>query len=177
MTGTVSFEDAKKMKRRQCKICVEGYRDLDAEIIDKISIVSTVKRMLRLQFAIAGKVSLFVKTDLTGFVFSKNLGLGCYHRRSHSLSPSAHGVNDNNLSIHISPCGDWWLGAEIYAAKHLPSGYVRSIKLPDNFDEDNHLLDELPASAFLQMYDSGVLNLIVTSVANEKNNDGKPTRL
>ena len=77
------------------------------------------------------------------------------------------------MSIHISPCGDWWLGAEIYAAKHLPSGYVRSIKLPDDFDEDNHLLDKLPASAFLQMYDSGVLILIVNSVATKDNDDDR----
>ena len=129
--------------------------------------------MRRLQSAITPKVFLLIKRDLTGFIFSKNLVSCCNHRRSYSLTPTVRGTTDNSMSIHISPCGDWWLGAEIYAAKHLPSGYVRSIKLPDDFDEDNHLLDKLPASAFLQMYDSGVLILIVNSVATKDNDDDR----
>jgi hypothetical protein len=69
---------------------------------------------------------------------------------------------DNALSLHISPCGDWWLGTEIYAAKHNPSGYVRSIKLPDGFDEHDHLLDGLPESTFKTMYDTGFLDVCIS---------------
>ena len=64
------------------------------------------------------------------------------------------------LHLHIAPCGDWWLGTEIYAAKHLPSGYVRSIKLPNDFDEDSKRLDNVSKSTFLAMYDTGLLDII-----------------
>ena len=69
------------------------------------------------------------------------------------LTPLTVQSHENELSLHISPCGDWWLGTEIYAAKHNPSGYVRSIKLPEGFDEHDHSLDSLPESKFLAMRD------------------------
>lgn len=79
-------------------------------------------------------------------------------------------AHDNALSLHISPCGDWWLGTEIYAAKHNPSGYVRSIKLPDDFSEHDHSLDSLPESTFLAMYDTGFLDVCIS---NPKSIDDK----
>jgi hypothetical protein len=27
---------------------------------------------------------------------------------------------EEEIFLHIAPCGDYWLGQEIYAAKHLP---------------------------------------------------------
>jgi hypothetical protein len=78
--------------------------------------------------------------------------------RGYSESVICSQKDDNILSVHISPDGDWWLGTEIYAAKHNPSNYVRSIKLPANFDEDNNLLGSLPESSFTLMYDTGLLD-------------------
>ena len=78
--------------------------------------------------------------------------------RSYSESPICSEKGNDDLSVHISPDGDWWLGTEIYAAKHNPSNYVRSIKLPANFDEDNHQLGSLPESSFTVMYDTGLLD-------------------
>ena len=80
------------------------------------------------------------------------------HVRGYSVSSICFRKDDNILSVHISPDGDWWLGTEIYAAKHNPSNYVRSIKLPENFDENNHLLGSLPESSFTLMYDTGLLD-------------------
>ena len=77
------------------------------------------------------------------------------------------------LHLHISFCEDWWLGTEIYAAKHVPSGYVRSIKLPDDFDEDSPLLHNIPKSSFLVMYDTGFLDIFPT-VASPADNDHHP---
>lgn len=78
--------------------------------------------------------------------------------RGYSESVICSQKDDNILSVHISPDGDWWLGTEIYAAKHNPSNYVRSIKLPANFDEDDNLLGSLPESSFTIMYDTGLLD-------------------
>ena len=116
------------------------------------------------------RFSKHVQLDLTGFSSVKNLVSSRNCNRIYSISSTIQKADDKHLHIHISPCGDWWLGAEIYAAKHLPSGYVRSIKLPDNFDEeDSHLLDELPASDFSQMYDTGILNVaILMAIPMEK---------
>ena len=82
-----------------------------------------------------------------------------YQRSCVMLSPMQKS-DELTLHLHISPCGDWWLGTEIYAAKHLPSGYVRSIKLPDDFDEDSPLLHNIPKSSFLAMYDTGFLDTL-----------------
>ncbi|ETV75470.1 hypothetical protein H257_10307 [Aphanomyces astaci] len=60
------------------------------------------------------------------------------------------------LFLHISPCGDWWTGSNMYAAKHLSSDYVKSIALPDGFDEVT--LETLPNASLQRMYDTGVLD-------------------
>ena len=78
--------------------------------------------------------------------------------RTCSASSQIQKPNQSDLSLHISPCGDWWLGSEIYAAKHNPSGYVRSIKLPDHFEENENSLENLPLASFQTMYDTGILD-------------------
>mmetsp|Transcript_20676 Transcript_20676/g.20013 ORF Transcript_20676/g.20013 Transcript_20676/m.20013 type:complete len:146 (-) Transcript_20676:786-1223(-) len=83
---------------------------------------------------------------------------------------------EEEMFLHIAPCGDYWLGQEIYAAKHLPSGYVRSIKLPDNFDENDDLLNSLPEDKFVAMYDTGALDSLLISAVDISNdsNSNKP---
>mmetsp|Transcript_17925 Transcript_17925/g.17995 ORF Transcript_17925/g.17995 Transcript_17925/m.17995 type:complete len:124 (+) Transcript_17925:100-471(+) len=66
--------------------------------------------------------------------------------------------------IHISPDGDWWLGPEIFAAKHLPDGFVKSIPLPRNFDED--LLTGVRDEVFMNIYDKGTFD--VTKFKNDE---------
>jgi hypothetical protein len=92
----------------------------------------------------------------------KSIESGEKSRLADSLISQTVQAPDNALSLHISPCGDWWLGTEIYAAKHNPSGYVRSIKLPDGFDEHDHSLDGLPESMFKAMYDTGFLDVCIS---------------
>ncbi|EQC39056.1 hypothetical protein SDRG_03264 [Saprolegnia diclina VS20] len=58
--------------------------------------------------------------------------------------------------LHLSPCGDWWLGSSMYAAKHLSSDYVKSLRLPDADVEA--VLQQLPDDAFRRMYDDGTLD-------------------
>ncbi|KAJ1450848.1 hypothetical protein M885DRAFT_531275 [Pelagophyceae sp. CCMP2097] len=69
------------------------------------------------------------------------------------LFSGAAGPDDAALFLHISPSGDWWVAPGIYAAKHNPSGYVKSIPIPPGFqcalDDDFHDLHNV--------YDSGKL--------------------
>lgn len=72
--------------------------------------------------------------------------------------------------LHIAPDGDWWIGSEMYAAKHLPSNYVRSIALPTNSSTtrskdsilnsfDHTILLDYSNEDFIEMYDTGILLL------------------
>jgi hypothetical protein len=38
------------------------------------------------------------------------------------------------LFLHIAPCGDFWTGREVFAAKHLQPDYVRSIAIPKDME-------------------------------------------
>jgi hypothetical protein len=38
-------------------------------------------------------------------------------------------VGDNDLYLHVGPSGDFWTGSAMFAAKHLPPDYVKSIRL------------------------------------------------
>lgn len=58
--------------------------------------------------------------------------------------------------LHLAPDGDWWVGSELYAAKHLPSNYVRSIALP-KAPFDQAVLTNYTTEDFIHMYDSGEL--------------------
>ena len=80
--------------------------------------------------------------------------------------------------MHIAPCGNWWVGSEIYAAKHLPSGYVRSIRLPDDFDEDDNVIDILSQFKIMAMYDTGSLDLSVPlpTPREDRGSDGDDAR-
>ena len=53
---------------------------------------------------------------------------------------------------YTAPCGDWWTGNEIFAAKHLQPDYVRSVKIPSGFDPE-----QLTDKQRMEIYDSGSL--------------------
>ena len=36
----------------------------------------------------------------------------------------------DRLYLHVAPCGDYWTGHEVFAAKHLNPDYVKSIPVP-----------------------------------------------
>jgi hypothetical protein len=76
--------------------------------------------------------------------------------------------------IHIAPCGDWWLGAEIFAAKHNPEGYVCSIYLPPDVDVD--IFSTLQSSDFYDMYDAKVLHETVTSTTSTTSSTSTSSR-
>ena len=48
------------------------------------------------------------------------------------------------IYLHVGPSGDFWTGHSIFAAKHLPPDYVKSVKLDDDMDVDGllELLEE-----------------------------------
>mmetsp|Transcript_22087 Transcript_22087/g.50116 ORF Transcript_22087/g.50116 Transcript_22087/m.50116 type:complete len:121 (+) Transcript_22087:121-483(+) len=69
---------------------------------------------------------------------------------------------DDQHYFHIAPSGDWWTGPSIFAAKHLQSDYVKSIKVPADFDPELVLGDDrADPSAGLKLlykiYDDGEL--------------------
>lgn len=39
------------------------------------------------------------------------------------------------LYLHIGPGGDSWTGTSLFAAKHLQPDYVKSVMLPEDFEE------------------------------------------
>ena len=75
-------------------------------------------------------------------------------------SSSTTGGTDKGRFLHISPSGDTWIGDEIFAAKHLQTGYLRSIHI--SVEEDVELEERIEvwcnglSVAELQgIYDSG----------------------
>ena len=42
----------------------------------------------------------------------------------------------SRLYLHVGPCGDFWTGRSIFAAKHLQPGYVKSVELDKSLDVD-----------------------------------------
>ena len=65
--------------------------------------------------------------------------------------------------FHIAPSGDWWTGPSIFAAKHLQPDYVKSIKLPPDFDPelalggDSDDQDDHAMKLLYKIYDDGEL--------------------
>ena len=69
--------------------------------------------------------------------------LRCHISFVKNFSLSADGVSDkkNQVYLHIAPCGDYWSGHEVFAAKHLQPDYVKSIPwnlkvTPEDYLED-----------------------------------------
>ena len=52
--------------------------------------------------------------------------------------------------LHLAPSGDFWIGSKIYAAKHNPSDYVRSLPLPIG----QVIPEDCPHEALVKMYDN-----------------------
>jgi hypothetical protein len=50
------------------------------------------------------------------------------------LSSGSHGGGE--IYLHVGPGGECWTGAEVFAAKHLQPGYVKSILLPSRTTTD-----------------------------------------
>jgi len=60
-------------------------------------------------------------------------------QRQQSRPASRCKTNRAITYLHIAPDGDWWIGSEIFAAKHLQPDYVRSFILHENVNIDNWL--------------------------------------
>lgn len=77
--------------------------------------------------------------------------------------------------LHVGPSpGDYWTGREIFAAKHLQPGYVKSIALPwsEECKYTQALLERLAeesVSVQQQIYDSGKIDdAILLDVSKEE---------
>jgi len=87
-------------------------------------------------------------------------------RLSHSRStPSLPDASGTSLYLHVSPSGDIWTGAELFAAKHLQPDYVTSILIPEEHRqrlfrdpdcEEDQAVDGIWAEEEIRkMYDDG----------------------
>jgi len=65
--------------------------------------------------------------------------------------------------LHVAPCGDFWIGSSIFAAKHLQPDYVKSIPIPCGkngtyFDVEQYLDDieddETKTQLLQEIYDT-----------------------
>ena len=70
---------------------------------------------------------------------------------------------DQPVYLHIAPCGDHWQGPEIFAAKHMTAGYVKSFPVPASFSTEH--LDEAACQA---AYDTGALPLALSPPASDE---------
>jgi hypothetical protein len=61
--------------------------------------------------------------------------------------------------LHIAPCGDFWTGHEVFAAKHLQPDYVKSIPIPFDIQSD--------VETFLNDYE-GDLDVLLRKVYDEQ---------
>jgi hypothetical protein len=73
-------------------------------------------------------------------------------------SPEDEITGNDQLYLHVAPCGDWWVGTSLFAAKHLEPDYVKSISLPTDFDPDEVFTGEEHDEELLKrIYDEGVI--------------------
>jgi hypothetical protein len=72
---------------------------------------------------------------LTSIVSGRGAKEDDFTRRS---TKSDDDVDDeySRLYLHVGPCGDYWTGRSIFAAKHLQPGYVKSVELDKSLDVD-----------------------------------------
>lgn len=68
----------------------------------------------------------------------------------HRVLSSTSTVNDRTIYLHVGPSGDSWIGDALFAAKHNPPGYVKSLALSDNDvgdddEEGSRLIEALEA--------------------------------
>ena len=71
--------------------------------------------------------------------------------------------HDQPVYLHIAPCGDHWQGPEIFAAKHMTAGYIKSFPVPASFCTEH--LDEAACQA---AYDAGALPLAPSPPASDE---------
>jgi hypothetical protein len=74
----------------------------------------------------------------------------------------------DKVYLHVGPAGDCWTGDNIFAAKHLPPDYVKSIHLPDDLSTEI-LLEEMEQNPALgqQAYDTESLPEVLVKRVRE----------
>eukprot|EP00554_Chaetoceros_debilis_P014737 CAMPEP_0194111998 /NCGR_PEP_ID=MMETSP0150-20130528/10862_1 /TAXON_ID=122233 /ORGANISM="Chaetoceros debilis, Strain MM31A-1" /LENGTH=88 /DNA_ID=CAMNT_0038801563 /DNA_START=55 /DNA_END=321 /DNA_ORIENTATION=- len=84
-------------------------------------------------------------------------------------SMSSH---NDQLYLHVAPCGDYWTGHEVFAAKHLQPDYVKSIPIPKGLNVED-ILDDLNDGEDIDgilknVYDTEDITLIEKLSSNDK---------
>lgn len=86
------------------------------------------------------------------------------------------GSGDEDIYLHISPDGDYWISGEIFAAKHLQPEYVRSIPMCQKEKDDfERVTDSVHGSdcnmdvLMKQVYDTGKLSYFFKGLENPSN--------
>jgi hypothetical protein len=83
--------------------------------------------------------------------------------------------------LHIGPSGDVWIGQEIFAAKHLQPGYVKSIMLPSAFNDQEdssfseRLIEKIECNTGLaqKIYDEEQIPMSLLEAVQKSSNDQK----
>jgi len=89
-------------------------------------------------------------------------------KQPNSITPTPPPIHNDTISrypkdqlfLHVAPCGDFWTGHEIFAAKHLQPGDVKSIPISNSLDIEEWLEshDEKTLQTITQeIYDSGII--------------------
>ena len=70
----------------------------------------------------------------------------------------------DRLYLHVAPCGDYWTGHEVFAAKHLNPDYVKSIPVPIKMKSEGadvgNIEYEFNPDEILQDYDGDLDQLL-----------------
>jgi hypothetical protein len=83
--------------------------------------------------------------------------------------------------LHIGPSGDVWIGQEMFAAKHLQPGYVKSIVLPSAFNDQEdssfseRLIEKIECNSDLaqKIYDEEQIPMSLLEAVQKSSNDQK----
>ena len=91
------------------------------------------------------------------------------------LLPSDVNKKTDVLFLHIAPCGDFWTGHEVFAAKHLQPDYVRSIAIPVEMEGDIesllHYYDGDLDSLLKRAYDERDISIIIENLCKQQIGD------
>ena len=117
------------------------------------------------------------KTWRHSFAPSRKLRACCPTQFILARFQSSHGVPPSStVYLHVGPSGDCWTGSSLFAAKHLPPDYVKSVPLVTGnttsvpVDQQERIVELLEERADLaqQVYDTGSIPPEVWAMIEEE---------
>lgn len=126
-----------------------------------------IKRFISVAYQ--GSLSASFPTSLChGITFSRSLS---------TFSEDRFDEFNKERFLHISPAGDTWIGDKIFAAKHLQSGYIRSIQINELDLEVEEYIEEycngLSRADLEAIYDTGKVPDEILDIMSKHNKRDK----